>query len=365
MAGLQAGSQTQNGLVAESDFSYELPNNTPEYDLRGAEQDFLKQFANGIQGEADQEVSRETEVESETEPESQDEVGTSNIETDETDDIEDPKLARGVQRLVARELAAKQREDEADRKIAELKALQAEVSKYKDLRSAAELADMMDVDPLGAFKALGKNPEDMIKLALAQQLGDEAPDKLKDFAREANTRREIAQLKAQLAAQNQARAAQEYFNTIQSGAREYALGLDKEVKPGKKVGDGIPTLSLVAKADPDYARDEIMEEIVAEARRKAAEDPNGEPISYEEAAKRVEARLAKLAKLLQVQNGTTTPTKNGKPATKVIPPTTKPATKPIAPWMRNPDSIEEQGLQEALRVYERVEAERKARRLSS
>jgi hypothetical protein len=118
---------------------------------------------------------------------------------------------------------------------------------------------------------------------------------------------------------------------------------------------------LVAKADPDYARDEIMEEIVSEAKRQAATNPNGEPISYEEAASRVEKRFARLAKLLSVQNGTNPATKNVKKPN-VTPPSTKPATKPLAPWQRRTDSVEEQGLAEAMRIFETEEAKRKAAR---
>lgn len=355
---LTAGSTTQNGLVAESDFMYEAPDNTPDGDINADARSFIDQWVKG--GESGYEQEAETPLDEGTETSEMEAApeGEAEVEIEEPDPTRepeyDPKLARGIQRVVQRELAAKEREAAAEKKIAELKALQAELAQYKDLKSAKDLAEMADIDPLGMFKSLGKDPDTIIKLALAQQLGDAAPDKLKEFAREASTKREIAQLKAQLAQEAQARAAQEYFNTILGGASEYVT---------KSVGDSkdLPTLALVAKADPTYVRDEIMEEIVTEAKRVAATDPNGEPLAYSEAAKRVETRLSKLAKLLNVQNSMNSATKNVmKPAGRT-PPSPKPPTKPLAPWKQT-SNIEEQGLQEALRAYERAEAERKARR---
>lgn len=360
---LVAGATTKNGLVAESDLSYEAPDNTPTWDLKNAENDFISKLLAEEAGgeepapETADEPQDETYVEEEPvseappqdEPEVQEEV--------EEPEVEDPKLARGIQRVVQREMAAKAEREAADRSIAELKALKAEMAQYKDLKSSKDLADMMDLDPIGAFKAMGKDPEVIIKLALAQQLGDTAPQALKDFARESSTKREIAQLKAQLAVQAQAQRAQEYFNTIQAGAREYVMSFEKT----PKVGDSTPTLAKVAKADPDYVRDEIMEVIVADARAKAAQDPDGEPMAYAEAAKRVEERLARVAKLLSVQNGMTPANKNViKP--KNTPPSTKPAAKPLAPWQRQTSNLEEDGIREALRAFEQSEAQRKAAR---
>lgn len=355
---LIAGTTTQNGLVAESDLTFEAPDNTPDFDLRGAENDFISkllaeqgdkpayQDEYGEENADEQEVSEEV-AEKPEEPE----VEAAPEADQQEEELEDPKLARGIQRVVQRELAAKAEREAADKAIAEMKALKAEMAQYGDFKNFRNIAEMMDLDPVGAMKAMGKDPDTMIKLALAQQMGDAAPDKLKEFAREANTKREIAQLKAQLAAQAQAQRSQEYFNTINAGAREYVTS----------VGDSTPTLALVAKADPDYARDEIMEEIVAEARRQAAQDPNGEPLAYSEAAKRVETRFARLAKLMNVQNSMNPATKNAaKP--KAVPPQAKPAAKPLAPWQKRSSSLEEDGIREALREYDRVEAERKARR---
>lgn len=356
---LTPGATTQNGLVAESDFTYEAPDNSPDFDLRSAEKNFIDSLLKGEEPaiepapgvedvpEVDEALYEEPDQEMDSE------IG---LKAEDEDEIEpDPKQARGIQRLVQRELAAKERESAAEAKIREADAKIAELRKYEALKPAAELAELIDLDPLGAFKAMGKDPETVIKLALAQQLGDSAPESLKEFARGASDRREVAKIRAELAQERQARAAQEYFNTISAGAREYVTKLGDV-----KVAKTLPSLSKAAKVDQQAVHEEIMEEILKEARVKAATDPNGEPLTYEEAAKRVEARFARVAKLLSVQSMS--------PATKMvqkpngIPPSTKPAAKPLPPWQRKSSNIEEDGIREALAEFERVEAERKAMR---
>ena len=357
---LIAGTTTQNGLVAESDFSYEAPDAEADagYDLRSAEKDFISQFVEEME---DAPPAPEAEVETEVDPDAPPAQETEDKEEEEVDP--DPKMARGVQRLVQRELAAKSREDAAQAREAAAEAKLVELRSLSGLKSTKELAELADYDVIGMFKALGKDPDTMIKMALAQHLGDSAPASLKDFAKDSGTKRRIAELEARLAAGEQTKRASEYFNTIQMGAREYVAKLGSNTEGGKKVGDNksYPTLAKAVKVDTQYVQDEIMEEIVKQARISATTDPDGEPISYDEAAKRVETRLARIAKLISVQNGTNPGSKDSKkPA--VTPPSTKSASKPLAPWQRKTSNIEEDGLQEALREYERAEATRKASR---
>jgi hypothetical protein len=362
---LTPGTTTQNGLVAESDFQYEAPSNEPGFDLRSAEKSFIDQLLAGDEPqrvpEAKDEFSYVEEDEApieeapgEIRAEDEPEVKQAEVAADDGEDDEDPKLARGIQRVVAREMAAKAAEAKAAEAKAAAEAKIAELRSLQGLKSTKEIADMMDLDPIGAFKAMGKDPDTMLKLALAQQLGDAAPESLKAFARGAGEKREIAQIRAELAAERQARAAQEYFNTISAGAREYVT---------KNVGDSkaLPTLSKAAKVDSQYVHDEIMEEIVKEARVRAATDPDGEPLTYDEAAKRVESRLARIARLISVQSTNNPAAKNAQ-RPNPVPPTTKPAAKPLAPWQQRQSSLEEDGLKAALAEYERAEAARKAAR---
>lgn len=352
---LTPGTKTQNGLVAESDLTYEAPSTETGFDLRGAEKNFIDQLLAGeepVRAEnPDPDALPDPADEPVDEPEAE-LVAAPVVEDDEPE--EDPKMARGIQRVVAREMAAKEREQAAEARERAAEAKIAELRSLQGLRSTKEIADMMDLDPIGAFKAMGKDPDTMLKLALAQQLGDSAPDALKEFARSAGEKREIASIRAELAAERQARASQEYFNTISMGAREYVT---------KTVGDSkaLPTLSKAAKVDTQYVHDEIMEEIVKEARVRAATDPDGEPLTYEEAAKRVETRLARIAKLISVPGMNNAAAKNAQKPNP-MPPTTKPAAKPLAPWQQRTSSLEDDGFKAAMLEYERAEATRKATR---
>lgn len=372
METLNIGSTVKNGQIAESDLSYTPPVPRQETSLKDAGEEFIKTLLAGgdisalkfdgdaEEGGADYDADPnfpaelehdESEVESDDAP-----LGTPTPGADGEDEVEDPREARGIQRVIQRELAAKAREDAAAAREARAEARIAELKKYEALKPTADIAEQLEVDPLGAFKALGKDPEHLIKLALAAHLGDNAPDHIKEYAKDLPMKRRLAELEARDKAREQERVAKEYFNTVSGGAREYVE---------KSVGDTgflkkAPTLALAAKADPSFVHDEIMEEIVKEARIQAATDPNGEPISYEEAAARVEKRLARIAKLVSVQSTNSGSKIAQKP--RVAPPSTKAPTRPLAPWQQKSSNPEEEGWKLAMRVYEEEEAKRKQAR---
>ena len=104
---------------------------------------------------------------------------------------------------------------------------------------------------------------------------------------------------------------------------------------------------------------DILEEIVKDARGRAQQDANGEPMTYEKAASIVEARLAAYRKAFTPSPGTDGVNAGQKPATKAPPPT-KPAPKPLRPWERKQDDLGEVGIREALRTFHQEEAKRKA-----
>lgn len=366
---LVAGMPTQNGTVVESDFSYETPDNEPQYDINAEAKDVIAQIAEEFAAGEHEDNPAETEpaeVETDGEPQVEEEVDPAEAAPEvEADEVDDPKLARGIQRVVARELAAKEAEARAEAKLAELKAMQSELASIKGLKSTKELAEKADFAPVEVIKALGKDPETFIKLALAQHMGDSAPEELKKFAEKASTQREIDALKSQLANQAKANEAREYYAKKDAEARQYVHTL--KAKPDSKT---LPTLSSAVAIDADYVHREIMEEVVRDAQIRAAQDPDGEPMSFADAARNVEARWAKLKSLLvgkapTVQNGKTvasTAQMNGKKPASVSPPNPKPPAKPLAPWMKSGKDIYDQGLEEAMREFHRVEAERKAKR---
>lgn len=341
-----------NNSIGQSEFTYEHPDTAPDPAFDQEARDTIAAIAAEFEGEP-------AEVDPDAPGEETEDPGDVLAPTEGTkDEKEDPRLERGVARLVSRELAAKEQEAKASARITELKALEAEVASLRGLKSAKEQQERMAQDPIGVMKDWGHDPEVIIRLALAQQLeatGQPVPEKLQKFVERSATQRELTQLRAQIASQEQARRSQDYFNTVSNGAREYV----------RSVGDSTPTVARAAKANPDRVHREIMDEIVRDSNTRAASDPNGDPLSYDAAAKLVETRWVELQKLLggtaAVQNGKSAPTNAVKP--KLAPPQTKPPAKPLASWMKGSEkTLEDEGIEEAMRAFANAETQRKQRR---
>lgn len=342
----------QNGMVANSEISHSwAPQEGDGPNLDALAADAIKDIEAEFNPapEFDDAPDGETPVEGDAPPEVKAEVPTE----DEADDDYDPKQMRMFERVAQRELAASEREKAAVAAEARVKALTDELKSLQGLKSTKELSDMFDLDPVGAFKALGKDPDVMIKLALGQTIpADKLPESLREFNKSYATQREIAQLRAQVAHQEQSRKAQEYVNTVTTGAREYLT---------KSVGDSTPTLAVVMKANPERALREIMEEISLDARTRAASDPNGEHLAFSEAAARVEKRMSEWKSMFEVKNGEQATTQAKKP-TGQLPPQSKPPQKPLRPWEKRDDDLYESGIADAVREFHRAEAAAKVRR---
>lgn len=272
-------------------------------------------------------------------------------------DEDDPAVAKGLDRLVAREVALKVREDAAAAAEAKAQALLAEVRKYESLKPTAEVQAQLDFDPFGVVKGMGKDPMEVARLLLAQAIeaaGKPVPPELKEINEKAADRRWKTSMERQLAEKDRQLAAQNYFTSVQAEARQYVT----------KVGDSTPTVKAVATANPDLVHAEIMEEISKDAQAKAARDPNAPLMTFEEAAKRIEDRWGKLrGAIAPVSPAGTDPNKNAPGAKKIVPPQIKPPAKPIAPWLaRSTEDHEQRGIQEAMREFNRAEAEAKRRR---
>lgn len=354
---LKPGDQVQNGIVANSDLSYEPPEQVDESaegrelalsTIAEIEAEFNGDKAAKWLEENPPDPADEQDADPTPEPAPQ--------EPADEDEPIDPKVSRTFERVVQRELAAKDAEAKANARIAEADARMAQYKSLEGLKTTQELSKQMEYDPYSAIKAMGHNPADIIRLALAKEVLEkpvptdpahlQSYNELKDFAKGYEHKREIAELRAQVAKQEYTRRADEYVNSIRQGAREYV----------SKVGESTPTLARLHKANPDKAHDEIFNEIVADAKVRSAADPNAEPMSYEQAAKNVESRLSEWAKYLVPS--TTTGTTNAKPTT---PPQQKPPTRPLKPWESSKEDIYDKGIKEALRAYHQHEAANKRR----
>lgn len=345
---------TPDQTEPQSEFSYTAPESEPGDNLDAVARDTIAEIEAEFQAEdAKRYLDDDADAPPETEESAEEAPAPDAAEAKPEVEADDPKLSRALERTVQRELAAKEAEQRAETRLAELKVKEAEFASMRGLKSTKDLMEMASIDALGAIKALGQDPDTFIRIALAQALPpDRVPAELREFTKDVATKREIAALRRQIDEQNQARTYQEFLNSVQSGARKYV----------ESVGDSTPTLAVVAKADPERVYREIMEEISKDAGARASQDPNGEPLTYTEAAKRVEERFVQYKALLLGPNGTTAATtQSTKKPTNALPPQSKPPVKPLRPWEQKND-LEDQGLQEALREFHRMESAAKLKR---
>jgi hypothetical protein len=264
----------------------------------------------------------------------------------EKPDEEDPAVKRGLDRLVAREVEIQAKESRANAMIAQAQAMMEKAKAFEGLKPVAELKEMITHSPSEVLKALGADPQEAIKLILAEQMGDKAPAELKEAIKDAAYRRKMAELERRLEEKTRSEQAVNYFNVVSQGAREYV----------KQVGDSTPTVKLVAAANPDRVHSEIMEELQKDAQARVTQDPNADLITYEEAAKRVEARWASIREVIQTNAQAATTNKTG---AKTTPPTAKPPSKPLAPW-KNPTGkeLENKGIEDAMKEFARLEGQK-------
>lgn len=337
-------------VVAESDFSYEPPAG-PDPSEQDAFSQSLKDIVSEIEGEYNSDETPEF-----TEEElAADETEAPEAETpaEPIEEKDDPAVARGMERLVAREVAIQAREAAIQAKEQRFAALEQELTQLRAQAPQQQLLEDFDHSPTAAVTALGKDPKTVIRLMLAEQLeaeGKEVPAELKEFVREAKYNRRVSQLERQLAQKSKAEQDMMEYRAVDLGAQEHVKTL-----VGSK---DVPTLAKIAASNPARAHQEIMEEIQRDARARMAAEPNGRPISYAEATTRAEKRLAELSGLFVPAS--TEATKPASAVKKPIPPQQKPPVRPLKPWEKKDDDLYKRGIDEAVREYHLSEA--KARR---
>jgi hypothetical protein len=218
--------------------------------------------------------------------------------------------------------------------------------------------------PLDTLTRLGVNPDELIRVALAQKLGDKATPELRKAVTEATTDAKIAALEAQLHSMSQKEAQRAYFDQVNASAADFV----------RKLGDRseAPTVSRVAKADGARVHAEIMDEILKDAQARAGREPNGALLTYEDALKRVETRWSAYSKLLSgvsqpaagapvtpastTQSTASTPTQ--KPVTQSPGTAIKSPDRPLPPWLQKQAS-EADGIKAAVQEFIRAESAQK------
>lgn len=270
------------------------------------------------------------------------------VPVEPTPPAEHPEIARGMQQLVQREVQLQAREATLTQRETQTKSLESELASLRAAVPTKDLLEKFDLSPSDALKAMGKDPETVVRLMIAEQLhakGQPVPEGLQKFIERASSERRIAALEAQIAQRDSAAKDAQVFSAVQSGAREYVKTID-----GKKM----PSLATIFKSDPDLVHIELMEEID----RQASKNPNGQ-LTYESAALEAEKRLARFAKALGSQ-ASTTPTTQAGGQKQITPPQTKAPVKPLAPW-KTPKTDFDAALNDAIREFHTVEAKNKAR----
>lgn len=247
-------------------------------------------------------------------------------------EADDPGVAKGLEKLVAREVELRQREDALKARESEIATLRAQLEETEKRFAAIphDLIAQLDTSPMAALTAAGKDPDQVVRLYLAEKMAKEGkpvPAELQNAIEKANVAAEIRALRAEQQRYQQQMAAQAFVAQVESGAQLYVTR--GEFK-------NAPTVATVAKANPGRIYSEIMDEISRDA-TSPGKDPKAPVLSYEEAAARVEKRWAEMKALLggpvpgastpavPPPASKTAPTTKGTSATTVSP---KPLTRP-------------------------------------
>lgn len=268
---------------------------------------------------------------------------------------------KGLERLVAREVELRERETRLSGAEKEMEALRTRLREVEQRALTPELLDKIRFSPAEGLRTLGLDPDEVVRMALVEKLGDKVNDpETRALLERSKIRREMETLKAQVQDAERQRAAQAYYTQISNGAADY-------VRNTEGVGKHAPTVASVAKGNPERVFQEIMEEITRDAQFRSARGEDGDVLSYEEAARRVETRWSGLKALfsgptnpeLSPATHASTPTPKTpentvKEPQKSPPSTIKPPDKPLAPWLQRKVD-EEEALKMAMDEWKRVE----------
>ncbi len=262
---------------------------------------------------------------------------------------------RGLGRLVEREVALRSRESALEARERALVDVEKRIKTLESRALPEDLAAKWEYEPEAAMRAMGLDPDMIVRQVIASKLGKDAPPEVQNTLESARVKKQIDELRHQLAEHQRMMAAQTFVAQVQSGAREF-MG-----------GEGLnatPTVATVAKTNPARVFQEIMEEISKDAAARAHAEPGGDVLPYAEAAKRVEARWSEFKAL--VSPGITTPAPAATAKASTTPAetareapskssTTKPPERPIAPWLQKTD-LEEEGIRAAMVEFRKHQA---------
>lgn len=274
---------------------------------------------------------------------------------------EAPAVERGLERLVTREVELRTREDKVAGAEKEVAALRARLSELETRAISPDVLDKIRISPAEGLRALGLDPDEIVRTALMEKIGDKATPEMREMLEKSQIRRELSALKAEMQAAQYQRTSQELYIKVSNGANQF-------VQNNEGISKHAPTVAAVAKSNPDRVYQEIMGEITMDAQVRSAKGDPGDLLSYEEAAKRVETRWSSMKALFGAgippvttsssEASTSPPKTSVSPAVaspKPSPTTIKPPEKPIAPWLQR-QADEEDAVQAAILEWKRSES---------
>lgn len=155
----------------------------------------------------------------------------------------------------------------------------------------ANRVDLSQVDPDTYFEKTGQDKELFFKRELFARAKDGSPlkEQLKKDLSEYESKSEITKLRAEMAAKERAEESRKYIETYRNTARDYVTKLDEKVAP---------TMSKFVKSnESDWVIDELMSEVSRDAQERFAKGDSGDPLTPEQALKRLESKYARFAKV--------------------------------------------------------------------
>ena len=256
--------------------------------------------------------------------------------------------------FVRRELDLFRREEAMRAREAKLEAADLDKSTRRTLTAPEDITEGLRTSATATLEAMGLDPDQLVKMILADRLGDKAPPDLQrevsEASRDNKYSAKLRALEEKIASQERAAQARAYFDQVQAGAREY-LG-------APALSEHAPTVARVAKHSPDRVFNEIMGEIQMDAQAKAVRDPSAPLMTYDEAAKRVETRWSELSKVFIApaeQNAPAEPAKTQPKTPQHNQGTIKAPDRPLAPWLQRHTDVEDAGIKAALAEYKRLQ----------
>jgi hypothetical protein len=197
------------------------------------------------------------------------------------EETKNPETDRGLERLAAKEKEVRE----------------ARESFEKERHQYVKLDDLK-LTPSAILQKAGIDSDVLMKTILYEKLPDGNPvkEKLEKELSKVLTDRKITELRKEM--QDRDRQTQ----VAQANAKNYHETVEKigtYVGKFKDTEDkSLPTLSHMGKENGDTVKELIIEELINDAALRFARGEDGDPITHEEAASRIEKRLARLAPLL-------------------------------------------------------------------